>query len=254
MAQSALLVERLKRELRARGITYARVATEIGLSEASVKRMFSRRDFTLQRLDAICACAHVEITDLARGVDPEDRLVGALTEKQEAAIVGDPLTFLAAVCALDLARFDDILDEYAIESAALVKALAKLDRLGFLRLLPGNRYRLLVARTFRWLPDGPIQRYFKRHVAAYFDCPFDGPDEFMVLLNGRLSRAHASALVERLQRVARDFSEEHIDDARLPPAQRHPMSLLLATRPWRLDFMQGLARPEAAPRRRVVAR
>jgi hypothetical protein len=25
------------------------------------------------------------------------------------------------------------------------------------RLLPGNRYRLLLSRTFTWLPDGPIQ-------------------------------------------------------------------------------------------------
>ena len=242
MAQSALLVERLKQELKARGITYAHVAAAIGLSEASIKRLFSRHDFTLSRLDAICAVAGIELTDLTRGIDPDDRLLGELTEAQEAAIVADPLLFMTATAALNLTTFEQILDSYALNAAQVVKALARLDRLGFLRLLPNNRYRLLVARTFRWLPNGPIQRYFKQNAAAYFDSAFDRPDEFMVLLNGRLSRTHVAAVIDRLQRMAKDFSEQHVDDARLPPGQRQPMSMLLAIRPWQLDFMRDLQR------------
>ena len=46
---SQLSGEALKRELRVRGITYASLAPQLQLSEASVKRMFSRRDFTLRR-------------------------------------------------------------------------------------------------------------------------------------------------------------------------------------------------------------
>ena len=253
MAQSALLIERLKQELKARGITYRDVATAIGLSEASVKRLFSQHDLTLARLDAICALADLELTDLARGIDPDDRLLGALTDAQESALVADPLVFIAATATLNSVSFEQILEHYAISAAQLVKALTRLDKLGFLRLLPNNRYRLLVSRTFRWLPNGPIQRYFKANAAAYFDSAFDGPHEFMVLLNARLSRAHAAALIDRLERVAKDFSEQHVDDARLPPAQRHPMSLLLAVRPWELGYMQELQQP-AAPATRKVRR
>ena len=53
MAHTAALVDVLKRELKARGITYAHVARKLNLSEASVKRMFSKREFTLKRLDEI---------------------------------------------------------------------------------------------------------------------------------------------------------------------------------------------------------
>jgi len=242
MAQGALLVERLKQELKARGITYAQVSTAIGLSEASVKRLFSRRDLTLGRLDAICAVAQIELTDLTRGIDPEERLLGELTEKHEAALVADPVLFLAATCALNLSSFEHIVETYAIDDAQLVNAFARLDRLGFLRLLPNNRYRLLVARTFRWLPNGPIQRYFRQNADDYFDSGFDGQDEFMVLLNARLSKAHAAALIDRLKRLSKDVSEQHIDDARLPPAQRRSMSLLLAVRPWQLEFMRRMER------------
>lgn len=242
MAQSALLVERLKQELKARGITYAQVGVAIGLSEASVKRLFSKRDLTLGRLDAICAVAQIELSELARGLGPDDRLVAELTEAQEASLVADPLLFLAATCVLNLMSFEQILQAYAIEPPQLIKSLTRLDRLGFLRLMPNNHYRLLVSRTFRWLPDGPIQRYFKHNANAYFDSTFSGPHEFMVLLNARLSKAHAATLIDRLQRLAKDFSEQHVDDARLPAAQRHPLSLLLAVRPWQLEFMRKLER------------
>ena len=254
MAQSASLVERLKQELKGRGITYAQVAVAIRLSEASVKRLFSRRDLTLARLDAICAVAQIELTDLVRGLDPEERLLGGLTERQEATLIGDPVLFLTAVCALNLSTFEQILDAYAIEPARLVRAFARLDRIGFLRLLPNNRYRLLIARTFRWLPNGPIQRYFKEHAGAYFDSAFDGPGEFMVLLNVRLSRAHAATLIDRLARLAKDVSEQHADDARLPPAQRESTSLLLALRPWQLEFMRKLERRPVEVARRTIRR
>ncbi len=254
MSQAALLIDRLKHELKARGITYAKVAQAIGLSEASVKRLFSKQDLSLSRLEAICAVAAIELTDLARGIDPEERLLSALAHEHEAALVDDPILFVAAISALNLVTFRQILDEYEIAEADLVKAFVALDRMGFLRLLPNNRYRLLIARTFRWLPDGPIQRSFKAHANEYFDSAFDGPDEFMVLLNTRLSKAHAATLIDRLQRLAKDVSEQHGDDARLPPAQRRPMSLLLAVRPWQLDFMRALERERPPPARRIVRR
>ena len=68
MARTAALVDGLKRELRARNITYAAVARRLGMSEASVKRMFSRKEFTLSRLDAICELAGMEFSDLARSL------------------------------------------------------------------------------------------------------------------------------------------------------------------------------------------
>src|SRR5688572_25202412 len=60
MAHSGALVEVLKRELRTKGVTYAQVARKLGLSEASVKRMFSRRDFTLKRLDQVCQLTNAD--------------------------------------------------------------------------------------------------------------------------------------------------------------------------------------------------
>ena len=114
MAHTAGLVEVLKRELKIRGITYARLARDLKLSEASVKRMFSRRDFTLKRLDDICRCSQIDFAELARAVAREESLISHLTLEQEKEIVSDRKLFLVAVCVLNHVTFDQIVETYDI--------------------------------------------------------------------------------------------------------------------------------------------
>ena len=54
MRQAGAIADVLKAELKSRGLTYAKIAAKIQMSEASVKRMFSQRSFTLERIDEIC--------------------------------------------------------------------------------------------------------------------------------------------------------------------------------------------------------
>jgi transcriptional regulator with XRE-family HTH domain len=255
MAHSEVLVNVLKRELRARGITYAQVARKLGLSEASVKRMFSRKQFTLKRVDQVCQLAGTEFSDLARILHQEENLLSQLTNEQEKEIVADRKLFLAAVCALNHVDFEHIVATYDISRTECIQLLAKLDRLRFIELQPGNRIKLLVSRSFSWLPDGPIQRYFKEQAHhEYFHSRFDRPDEFMVVINGMLTGTSSAAIVSRLKRVAREFSELHNEDVRLPLAERSAMSLLVAIRHWELQAFAELRRrrqPEARQARPV---
>lgn len=243
MAHTAALVDVLKRELRLRGITYAALAPQLGLSEASVKRMFSRRDFTLKRLDDICRCAQIEFTELARAVAREEALLTHLTLEQEKEIVADRKLFLVAVCVLNHVTFDQIVETYDISTPECVKLLARLDRLKFIELLPGNRVKLLVSRTFGWLPDGPIQRFFNNQAhTEFFRSRFNRPDEFMLVVNGMLSKSSSADVVARLKRITREFSDLHNDDAQLPLGERAPMTLLVAIRHWQLAAFAELRR------------
>lgn len=250
MAHSAALVDVLKRELKARGVKYATLARHLDLSEASVKRMFSRRDFTLKRLDDICAFAQIDFSDLARGVAREQTLLTHLTLEQEKEIVADLKLFLVAVCALNHVTYEQILERYELSAPECVRLLTQLDRLKFIELQPGNRIRLLVSRTFSWLPDGPIQRFFNdTGHNEFFRSRFSRPDEFLLVVNGMLSAASRALIVERLKRVTREFSELHSDDARLAMDERSAMSVCVALRHWELEaFSQLRRRAPAAPR------
>ena len=247
MHVSTLLVDSLKRELRAQQLSYGMLAERLGLSAATVKRMFAQRNFDLQRLDAICLTLGIDFTTLARGLAAEQPLVSQLEWAQEAEIVGDERLFTMAVCTLNLMSFEDIVVFYRIEAPEAVQCLLRLDRMGFLRLLPNNRYQLLVARTFQWIADGPILRYFRSQADDYLSRPFDGPGETVRVVNVRISNPARHHLLARIESLVREYSAQHNADAALPSDKRHPMSLLVAVRSWEPDFMRRLRRGHAAP-------
>jgi transcriptional regulator with XRE-family HTH domain len=239
MARTGALVDGLKRELRARNITYAAVARRLGMSEASVKRMFSHKEFTLSRLDAICELAGMEFSDLARGLASQDAVISQLTYEQEKEFIENHRLMAVALSVLNHWTFEQIVSFYDIDAAECTQLLARLDRLKFIELMPNNRIRLLVSRAFSWIPDGPIQRFFKEQGNGdFFASRFDGEDELLLLNNGALSRPSVSALLARLRKTAAEFSAMRSDDASLPSTERAPITLLLAARAWFPAFLR----------------
>ena len=114
MAQTRALIAALKKVLKSRDVTYADVARGLGMSEASIKRVFAQQTFTLRRLDRICELLGIEITDLGKLVEHESERVSQLTIKQETELVSDPKLLLVAVHAINHWTRDDIVSTYAL--------------------------------------------------------------------------------------------------------------------------------------------
>ncbi|MET3137736.1 transcriptional regulator with XRE-family HTH domain [Undibacterium sp. GrIS 1.2] len=244
MLKASLLIDSLKRELKARSITYADLASRIDMSEASVKRMFAQKNFTLQRLDEILQATEISLRDLALASN-EEPLISELTFDQEKEIISDPKKFIVAVSALNLLTVEQMTRIYDMSEIEVVKHLLRLDKIGFLELLPNNRVKLLVARTFRWIPNGPIQSNFRDQAyAEYLESNFDGEHEIMRLVNVMLSKQSVAALLNRLKQVAREFSEQHQEDAKLPFEEKHRISFMLAARPWLPKQFKSLVRKD----------
>ena len=242
------LVDALKRMLKGRAVTYAMVAVGLGLSEASVKRMFSRRDFTLQRLEDICSVAGIEFGELTREATAEDAGMTHLTVEQEREIVSDPTLMLIALCAVGNWTFRQIVETYDIPEAECLRCLTRLDRHRIIELGPNNRIRSLIDRTFAWLPGGPIQRYFRARVESEFlSSKFDRPGELFLYVNGMLSRHSTSEVTARMRRVANEFADLHGADRALPLSERHGASMLLAIRPWEPRAFRALRRKDRDP-------
>ncbi|MGZ3237915.1 MAG: helix-turn-helix domain-containing protein [Burkholderiaceae bacterium] len=246
MLQATALVDSLKRQLKSRGITYADLALKIDMSEASVKRMFSQKNFTLQRLDEILKAAEINFRDIASALHDEPKLISHLTYAQEKEIIENPQLFIVAVSVLNLIDIERMLTLYQITEAEVIKCLTRLDKIGFLELLPNNRIKLLVSRTFGWIPDGPIQTYFREQAYSdYLDSKFDDVHELMRFVNVMLSKQSVAALLDRLKQVAREFSQQHQEDAKLPFEEKYPISFMLTARPWRPKAFKALAREKS---------
>ena len=253
MSSSAFLFEAIKAHLRSRSLTYADLAAALGVSEGTIKRIFSSRRCSTTQLDAMCEFLQVELADLVRTVPRSHKLLEVLTWKQEEEVTGDTKLFVVAVCALHLLGVDEMLSYYDMTEAECVSKLLRLEHIGFLELHPGNRYRLRVDRTFRWIPNGPIAQLAKREMTDFFDHSFDQPGELLQVLNVRVSEASRIALLSRLRQVAESYNEQHVADAGLPLARRHPLSVWLAVRAWEPRMFKALRRPGTAAAERSAA-
>src|SRR6218665_2775060 len=106
MGATTDLVDIIKRELKARQLTYADLARELGMSESNVKRMLARADMPLSRVDAICRVLQLDFADLARQVVEAQPLLGRLSLEQEQAVVADEQLPLVAICVLSQWTFE----------------------------------------------------------------------------------------------------------------------------------------------------
>lgn len=243
MSTTADLVIALKKELKNAQMTYADLAKSIGLAESSVKRMLAKGDMPLSRIDAICRALKIDFAELARRVADSQPLLQELTPEQERAVVSDKKLLLCAICALSQWTVEQVTSAYRLSEAECIKHFVQLDRIGIIELRPMNRYRLKIAKTFRWRPHGPVMNYFREHVVLdYYKGGFDKPGEGLLLVHGSVSRAIAPTFFERIQRVAQDFAQQHQSDQRLPPKELEGYTLLLAVRSWEFEAFTTLRR------------
>ncbi|MDP2419623.1 MAG: helix-turn-helix transcriptional regulator [Hydrogenophaga sp.] len=243
MSTTLDLVTALKQELKTAQMTYADLAQALGMAESSVKRMLSKGDMSLSRVDAICRSLKIDFAELARRVADTQPLLREMTAEQERAVVADKKLLLVAICVLSQWTLEQITASYRLSEAECVKYLVQLDRIGIIELRALNRYRLKLAKTFRWRPHGPVMNYFRDHALLdYFAGGFDGTGEGLMLVHGSVSRTLAPLFMERLQRVAQDFAQQHQTDQKLAGKDREGYTLVLAMRSWEFEAFGALRR------------
>ena len=232
-AQTAILTDALKQVLKANGMTYATVAVQLGLSEAAVKRAFSRRAFTLGRLEEICDMAGVSFFDLARQAeDAAQARPATLSDEQEQALVDSPMLVFVFHLALGGWTVERIVAEYEIGEAELISALVQLDRLGMISLMPNNAIRLTTQRSIEYRRGGPMRRMFEQSVKAEFlDQDFNSEDAIWEFEVGELSDASRALVNRRISQLFREIRDLIGADAILPLSVKKNTGMLIALTP-----------------------
>jgi len=243
MALRTRLVDAMKACLRARGMTYATLARRLGVSEPTVKRMFSRGTFTLARIEQILEVMDLDLQELARLAREGSGRPGELTVEQEAALAQDERLFSVFWLLSNEWPFEAILREFAISQPQLTGLFARLERLKLIQWGPRERVRLGVRRDFRWRDGGPVKKtYGPRVMSEFLAARFKAPLEFLRFDSRALSPESAALLKQRLERVVKDFYELAEIDSSVPTGKRVGVALLAACRPWEFSVVNALKR------------
>ncbi len=242
MTTSARIIDTLKRELKSRGITYRELATRLSLSESAVKHMFSTSNFSLRRLDEICAVLEVDFGDLVEFSQSREQRIEQLSEQQEEEIMSDMRLLLVAYCLLNYWSFDEILERYDITPQQGRSYLRKLDRMKFIELQPGDRVRLLLANNFSWRKNGAIEQFFRGRVLnEFFSHDFRDDESLRIVKNGMLSRKSMMRLIEKLNATGDLFDDTTWEERKLSADDRKGTTMVLAIRHW---FFEGFRKLE----------
>jgi transcriptional regulator with XRE-family HTH domain len=243
VADKALIVAELKLALRERGLTYSAVAKKLGLSIASVKRLFSNGDLSLTRVDQICELLETGLAEILSRAR-ERPSTNQLTLAQEQEIVSDPKLFLIAWLVINRVPLEEIVRSYKFSEREVLRFFYKLDQLKVIELQPGNRVRLLVSRHFSWRAGGPVQRYIHQKLLREFmNGHFVGPREEFFFHGGEVSREALADLQAALRNTARQCADI-IERDRGPREQRHGVAFALALRPWKYSEFGQFERGE----------
>lgn len=242
MSQTTQLIDALKKALKAHGKTYSDVSVHLDLSEASVKRLFSEKSFSLHRLEQACQLIGLEISDLVELMNANAKVpISSLSIEQEKEVASDVALLLVTVCVLNRWTLEQIVSMFHISEHQCIRYLAKLDRLRLIELLPKNRIKLLLAANFKWREDGPIQRFYKDKLEAdFFSSRFVKEHERLIVINGMLANSSNAVFQRKLEQLVREFEALNTDDAQLPFDQRSGTTVVLAMRQWRYGLFDQL--------------
>ncbi|WP_367607428.1 helix-turn-helix domain-containing protein [Legionella sp. W05-934-2] len=233
----------LKKLLRQQGLTYRKLADGLGLSEASVKRIFSQKDINLSRLEEICQLMKISLSDVFKQIEEQKAYIRQLSYEQEKELISNQHLLLVTICVLNHWTFDEILHYYRLTEHELIRLAAKLDHMKIIELLPGNRFKRLIDPNFQWISDGPIQRFFQQTIQDdFFQSQFDKPNELYLLKNGMLNEADNLRFQHALRQLANDFIALCKESKGVPIENRHGTALLIAMRPWAPKLFDDLKR------------
>lgn len=235
------IVETLKKVLKARGMTYADLALALRVSTPTVKRLFSQRTFTLDRLEEILKVIELDFYELARMSHGRRSGPVELSVDQEGALAKDARLFSVFWLLCNEWRFDEIVAEFRLGAAQITSYFARLERLRLIDWRPGNRARLRVPKHYVWRAGGPLRKAFGLKVVTEFmRARFDAAHDAFHFEAQELSAESAIVVKRRLERVAAEINELVEIDAATPAKKRVTLGVLLACRPWSISIVHAL--------------
>jgi len=235
------IVETLKKVLKARGMTYADLALALRVSTPTIKRLFSQRTFTLERLEEILKVLELDFHELARMSHGRRSGPVELSAEQENALSKDARLFSVFWLLCNEWRFDEIVSEFRLGAAQITSYFARLERLRLIDWRPGNRARLRVPKHYVWRTGGPLRKaYGLKVVTEFMRARFDAPHDAFHFEAQELSAESAIVVKRRLERVAAEINELVEIDAATPAKKRVTLGVLLACRPWSISIVHAL--------------
>ncbi len=210
----------VKAELKRQGLTQQEFAQLMKTSVPTLKRWLRGEGVLLRDWIKMLECLGLGLSDALLRLDGSAQKSFTYTLKQE--------QLLSTEAGL-LAFFDQLLKgrspkqiarQHTLTEASVVFYLSKLERVGLVEWLPGNRVKLLVSGEPSWISAGPLAQKFRRQIIdGFVEGHIDDRERLKIGLYSlsKGSRRKLSALLDELAEKVRNLE---VRDAQDPESKK----------------------------------
>lgn len=225
------LFEALKREMRKENRTYAQLAEHLDISEATIKRAFSKKTMTTERLCQTCDFLGISLKYLLGSA--KFSRTKKLNPDQEYFLAEHVQHFLFLYYLLNSWSIPDAADQLSFPLDEARKIVKDLEAIKVLQRTKADDFQLLIDRDYQWSKEGPLENFFQTMLIPHFvQYKAQGSHFFLA---GELSEASASKLAVHLRAVIEEFKTTASFDCKLPKANSKSYGLYLNLKPWTLS-------------------
>jgi transcriptional regulator with XRE-family HTH domain len=237
MKQSQLIVKQLKKVMKANGISYKDLALRLKISESSVKRIFSKGTFTLERLDEICEIMGIEIYDLTKSIKAnqgEEQVM--LSNLQEQILADDEKLFAYFYLLITGSLPKEIVKLFQFTEEESNKLLLKLDKVKLIEYHSAKKIKLNFPQNLQWIKGGPLNKVYEARIKDEFlKSSFNQTNEYINFFSGYFTEQDIKTLNRKIKKLFDEIEEnsEFISEK----SSVKKIWLLFAYRPWEFSYV-----------------
>lgn len=150
----------LKQLMKQNKMTYESLGKSLKTSPATIKRRLNGDDLSLNQLKQfaqIFSLTIYELIELSNKIQRAPHTFTDLQEKELSSDLSKMMCFRLIVAGFSFAQIEK---ELSLPARELRRIAKKFEEIGLARLLPGDRFSLMVHYPFRWQPQGALAKTY----------------------------------------------------------------------------------------------
>jgi transcriptional regulator with XRE-family HTH domain len=212
--ESAALLDGLRRALRRAGWTQSKLAEEIGVGTATIKRWLHGRGLGFTTLTRLTALADTSFAELAQDGRRDAHDYNHLTLAQEEALTQDASLSTVFFLIMNGWPPSEAVEAFHISEDIVKAAIVKLERLALIDRLSGGRIRARLNPAHSW-QRAPMRQHFERHLKQlFFALDYGNPDTIFGSELVKLSPMGVARIRDRIEQFRGELRAISRDDQR----------------------------------------
>jgi transcriptional regulator with XRE-family HTH domain len=212
--ESSALLDGLRRALRRSGWTQSKLAVELGVGTATIKRWLHGRGLGFTMLARLAALADTSLAELAQDGRRDARDRDHLTLAQEEALTQDASLSTVFFLIINGWPPSEAVEAFHIPEDVVESAIVKLERLALVDRLSGGRVRARLDPAHSW-QRAPMRQHFERHLKQlFFSLDYGDPETIFGSEMVKLSPIGIARIRDRIEKLRGELQAISREDQR----------------------------------------